>query len=220
MSGQRRLPFTLNKVSTHSNDSRSRSPTLVGESAPRSKQVPFPYTRDLTGEVIISAAMKLWKELHGTDNERAANPNTPNMKIINIAIAFTGIEALELGQRGIEGFLGSNVAGPSKVRPQEESITREKTPIESPVESLEYICPKCSKTITTPIQHHDGIEIRAAKLEAAKAEHEDYHFAQQLSRQDKLVIGGGGGKRRHSPGRTAPKKKKNNDGIMSYFQKK
>jgi DNA polymerase eta len=162
--------------------------------------------------------MKLWKELHGTDAERAANPNAPNMKIINISIAFTGVGALEQGQRGIEGFFGSAVPGPSISRPKETS-SNEETPAEDETKTTEYSCLKCSKTFVVSVQQDDGEEQRAAKVEAVKTEHEDFHFAQQLSRQDKLVIGGS--KRRHSPSRAAPKKRKKDEGLlMSYFHKK
>jgi DNA polymerase eta len=188
----------------------------VGESAPRSKQGPFPYVRNLTGDIIVNAAMKLWRELHGTDAERAANPNAPVMKINNISIAFTGVEALEQGQRGIEGFFGSALPGPSNDRVK-EGAAKEEIQAKNEAETVEYSCPKCSKTLVVSIQQDDGEELRAAKVEAVKAEHEDFHFAQQLSRQDKLVIGGG--KRRHSPSRVPQKRKKKDEGILTYFQK-
>ena len=160
---------------------------------------------------------KLWKELHGTDAERAANPNAPNMKIINISIAFTGVEALEQGQRAIEGYFASALPGPSKTRPKERTTKAKRENEEKPT-MVEYVCPKCSKTLVVSVQDDDDEEYRDYKIKAAKAEHDDFHFAQQLSRQDKLVVGGG--KRRKSPSGAASKKRKKDESIMTYFQKK
>jgi DNA polymerase eta len=47
--------------------------------------------------VITAAGDKLWKELVGVGD-------SPKVKITNVQLAFTGVEALEDGQRNIEGF--------------------------------------------------------------------------------------------------------------------
>ncbi|KAI0090250.1 hypothetical protein BDY19DRAFT_1055961 [Irpex rosettiformis] len=65
----------------------------------RSKQALFPFTRDITVDIIAHAGNKLWKELAGTDATR----KTP-MKITNLSLSFSGIESAETGQRMIEGF--------------------------------------------------------------------------------------------------------------------
>ncbi|KAG8825679.1 DNA-directed DNA polymerase eta rad30 [Serendipita sp. 401] len=190
----------------------------AGDGATRSKQSHFPFVRNLTREVIVTAVMKLWKELHGTDAERAANPNVPNMKIINIAVSFNGVEALEQGQRGIEGFLGRERTQASTSTDHVTIPAVKEEPNEA--EKMDYLCRTCKKTLTVPVERDDPEEIRSAKLESLKAEHEDYHFAQRLSRQDVVVLGGA--KRRTSPGgQAAPKKKKRKEeNITSYFQKK
>ncbi|KAK8854812.1 hypothetical protein IAR55_003551 [Kwoniella newhampshirensis] len=63
----------------------------------RSRQTPFPFTKSLSTEYILKYAKKLWDE--------ATQPmKNGNMKLNNIALSFTGLERLEEGQRGIEGF--------------------------------------------------------------------------------------------------------------------
>ncbi|KAG8821399.1 DNA-directed DNA polymerase eta rad30 [Serendipita sp. 399] len=191
----------------------------AGEGASRSKQAPFPFVRNLTREVIVTAVVKLWKELHGTDAERATNPNVPNMKIINIAVSFNGVEVLEQGQQGIEGFLGLERVTAATSTDQEGTPEPKDEPNEGEV--LKYLCPKCKKTLTAQVEPDDSEELRSMKLSTLTAEHEDYHFAQSLSRQDVVVLGGPS-KRRTSPSRQAgPTKRKRKEGtIASYFQKK
>ncbi|KAG8774998.1 DNA-directed DNA polymerase eta rad30 [Serendipita sp. 397] len=205
-------------IALHTRQGKSRVDNITGDGATRSKQSPFPFVRNLTREVIVTAVMKLWKELHGTDAERAANPNVPNMKIINIAVSFNGVEALEQGQRGIEGFLGRERTHASTSTDHVTIPAVKEEPNEA--EKMDYLCRTCKKTLTVPVERDDPEEIRSAKLESLKAEHEDYHFAQRLSRQDVVVLGGA--KRRTSPGgQAAPKKKKRKEeNITSYFQKK
>ncbi|WVQ99976.1 hypothetical protein IAU59_007119 [Kwoniella sp. CBS 9459] len=63
----------------------------------RSRQTPFPFTRNLSTEYIVKFARKLWEE--------ATQPmKNGNMKLNNIALSFTGLERLEEGQQGIENF--------------------------------------------------------------------------------------------------------------------
>ncbi|OCF37906.1 hypothetical protein I316_00130 [Kwoniella heveanensis BCC8398] len=63
----------------------------------RSRQTPFPFTRNLSTEYIVKFAKKLWEE--------ATQPmKNGNMKLNNIALSFTGLERLEEGQQGIENF--------------------------------------------------------------------------------------------------------------------
>ncbi|KAL7279344.1 hypothetical protein ACG7TL_007185 [Trametes sanguinea] len=66
----------------------------------RSKQTAFPFTRNVTVDVIASFGDKLWKELVGTSG------STP-FKITNVQLSFSGIGTMEAGQRTIEGFLTS-----------------------------------------------------------------------------------------------------------------
>ncbi|WWC71597.1 uncharacterized protein I206_105555 [Kwoniella pini CBS 10737] len=65
----------------------------------RSRQTPFPFTRNLSTDYILKFARKLWEEA-------TAPMKNGNMKLNNIALSFTGLERLEGGQQGIENFFG------------------------------------------------------------------------------------------------------------------
>ncbi|BEI98559.1 hypothetical protein CcaverHIS631_0308580 [Cutaneotrichosporon cavernicola] len=69
--------------------------TRVGWGDTRSRQMAFPYTRDLDAAHIVKYARRLWGE---------HVPST-GFKYNNISLAFHALEKLEEGQRGIEGFL-------------------------------------------------------------------------------------------------------------------
>ncbi|WVQ74905.1 hypothetical protein IAR50_004513 [Cryptococcus sp. DSM 104548] len=74
--------------------------TRQGFEPSRSRQTPFPFTRNLSTEYILKYAHRLWEE--------ATQPmNKGNMKLNNIALSFTGLEKLEEGQQGIEGFFAT-----------------------------------------------------------------------------------------------------------------
>ncbi|KAG9049339.1 DNA-directed DNA polymerase eta rad30 [Tulasnella sp. UAMH 9824] len=66
----------------------------------KSKQAPFPFAKLITPELVLKPAEKLFKELSGS----------APYKISNISLGFHGLEMMEAGQQGIEGFF----AGPSK----------------------------------------------------------------------------------------------------------
>ncbi|ODN78784.1 hypothetical protein L202_04339 [Cryptococcus amylolentus CBS 6039] len=92
--------------------------TRQGFEAPRSRQAPFPFTRNLSTEYILKYAHKLWEE--------ATQPmDKGNMKLNNIALSFTGLEKLEEGQQGIEGFFSTAKAVPksAKVDPDSSSTS-------------------------------------------------------------------------------------------------
>ncbi|KAI0749875.1 DNA/RNA polymerase [Daedaleopsis nitida] len=142
----------------------------------RSKQIPFPFNKNVTVDLIASFGDKLWKELVGP------GPSTP-FKITNISLSFSGIGSMEVGQRTIEGFLTTRTASddprppspdpgkpPSKRRrssdPCASSSTLEsgmtvaqlegmviETCVDDPSrasqvdERLSFICEKCEKRI-------------------------------------------------------------------------
>nr|KIR46061.1 DNA polymerase eta subunit [Cryptococcus bacillisporus CA1280] len=71
-----------------------------GIEPPRSRQTPFPYTRNLSTDYILKYAKKLWDE--------ATQPMLKgNVKLNVIGLSFTGLEKLEVGQQGIEGFFNN-----------------------------------------------------------------------------------------------------------------
>jgi DNA polymerase eta len=180
----------------------------------------------LTGEIIGKAVAKLWKELHGTDTERSSNHKLGNMKISHIAIAFTGIEPLAPGQRAIEGFFAKSARTPPNLETSKDPPNEENFQVIPDEETLQYVCPDCGKKIEYTVLSKDNDDLRATKRLAVKLEHEDFHFAQRLSREDKVVLGSGVGKRRRSPSPNRQDSKKGKEkntkekGIKSYFQKK
>ncbi|CAE6524158.1 unnamed protein product [Rhizoctonia solani] len=71
-----------------------------GSNAPRSKQVAFPFARAFSAATILAPAERLWRMLlPGTGDLR--------LGVINVALGFAGLDALEVGQKGIEGFFSA-----------------------------------------------------------------------------------------------------------------
>ncbi|KAF8968026.1 DNA polymerase eta [Flammula alnicola] len=184
------------------NDARQMSPnlwpkTLVlharkGYDAGRSKQAPFPFTREVTVDTIAVAADKLWKELVG---------NSTTLNVSTVQLAFTGIDVAEAGQRSIEGFLKPTS---SKKRPRDSSEPYTDSQHGHPLGETEtvstggdltvlnnnttgvglsYACSRCGKTFQLRTAHQ-SIQDQQGLLLKAKLEHDDFHFAQDLAKQD------------------------------------
>ncbi|KAI0833689.1 DNA/RNA polymerase [Trametes gibbosa] len=81
----------------------------------RSKQTPFPYTKNVTVDVIASFGDKLWKELVGPGGSMP-------FKITNVQLSFSGIGIMESGQRRIEGFLASHPTAKDQSAPAAEDM--------------------------------------------------------------------------------------------------
>lgn len=77
-----------------------RSTTYIS----RSHQAPFPFTSSLTSAYILKHADKLFRVAHG-EKVGLMKESTPVGPYTNLQISFSGLERLEEGQRGIEGFL-------------------------------------------------------------------------------------------------------------------
>ncbi|KAF8623698.1 hypothetical protein AX17_007396 [Amanita inopinata Kibby_2008] len=180
----------------------------------RSKQTPFPFAREVTVEAIASAGDKLWKELVG---------NSANVNVTNVQLAFTGIDASEAGQQSIESFLTSGQAlkrsrdeGENNIDLALKEVNHAPTSARSssPVlPSLSYKCPKCDKILTVFLDEdtiNDG-----DPLESVRMEHNDFHYAQELSRN--LTKGTSSSKRirlGNAKRRNEPK------GIEKFFTRK
>ncbi|RXW21746.1 hypothetical protein EST38_g4134 [Candolleomyces aberdarensis] len=233
------------------NDARKASPNLwpktivvnarKGWESGRSKQAPFPFTKDVTVDVIASAGNKLWKELFG---------NSTDLKISTVSLSFTGIDVAETGQQTIEGFLRSK---PLSKRTREDSCERpdasraaeeamEKSTVapgagsnevnnhtsrSSSRTELSYTCPRCQKTswaTASPIPQEDDDDEREAILAALKLEHEDWHFAQDLAREEASESIGGSTKRlvagQQPQGSKSKKRRKEAVGIEKFFARK
>ncbi|ORY35599.1 hypothetical protein BCR39DRAFT_510982 [Naematelia encephala] len=244
--GHHWLGVLAGELNVRLRDAREISPglwpkTLVlshrtGIEPSRSRQIPFPFTRNLSTEYILKFARRLWDE--------ATQPmNKGNMKLNNIALAFTGLEKLEEGQQGIEGFFASKVSldainikrsrsnspagSPKKPRLPTLHTGKRKTPLEAFLAKGEssassstvqanpvpngWTCPKCGALITPS----DPVEARSGSLAAEKQEHEDWHFAMSLQG------GGTGGSGSGEQGaRPKAKVKKKPQGIKAFFTPK
>jgi DNA polymerase eta len=197
--------------------------------------------RDLSGDIIYGAAMKLWKELHGTDVTRAAG-NT-NMKIINISIAFTGLDVMESGQQGIEGFFKSGsemtptsssrkrtreafeatnlheVAAKQQVETGEQECPTQSEEIDSSsTRTLTWECPRCRSCVPIMVRPN---EVENERIDTIRLEHEDWHFAKDLAREKVVVLGRGGSSKATTRGPPVAKKKRKEArvDIASYFKK-
>ncbi|OCH84811.1 DNA polymerase eta [Obba rivulosa] len=178
-----------------------------GYDSSRSKQAAFPFTRNVTVDVIAAAGDKLWKELVGTDSSRS----TP-ISITSVQLSFTGIELAETGQRNIEGFLkarppvsgdqSSAAAGSTKRKRDEREFSeppfvqlaaedvREDVKVSETSARVEtsFVCKRCGKRVAlSDVDASAEDAIARDMLAALRMEHEDFHFAQELAGQSEDV---------------------------------
>ncbi|GAA6039453.1 hypothetical protein JCM8097_009555 [Rhodosporidiobolus ruineniae] len=128
-----------------------RSPTFVI----RSHQAPFPFTSTPSAAYILKHAEKLVRIAMGGTTPASANVKLPDGTKIgpygNIQLAFSGLERLEEGQRGIEGFFGAagaatGAAGGAKKR----AATTVAAPKQAEEEEREEVKPKKKKRKVNP----------------------------------------------------------------------
>ncbi|TFY58395.1 hypothetical protein EVJ58_g6445 [Rhodofomes roseus] len=192
--------------------------------ASRSKQAAFPFTRDASVDVIASAGDKLWKELVGTDNSR-----TTPLKITNVALGFTGVGVMEVGQRSIDAFLKPTLTS-KEARDARRDLVRRKSGSDGeavPDRATYFVCNECGKRISLPGDLvGDGLEEVIVKeaLEALRVEHTDFHYAQELSKELGDSVGSPR-KFRPSSGEqtqqeTKKRKPKQSGGIAKFFAAK
>ncbi|ORY22231.1 hypothetical protein BCR39DRAFT_551866 [Naematelia encephala] len=173
----------------------------------RSRQMPFGYTKRLDADYIGKYGKKLWE---------GACPGIVRAKggmdVHSLSLTFAGVERMEHGQRNIEGFLGIGKRERSvSVEPKRSlsieseqpihagpSRRRSSSPIEPQLETLEWECPRCERPVGYAADR---------PLEEAKQEHEDYHYALELSHAEQV------------PGK-GPKKRKKETGIKAFFKVK
>ncbi|KAF9237637.1 hypothetical protein BU15DRAFT_88645 [Melanogaster broomeanus] len=153
-----------------------------GYETSRSKQSAFPFTREVTVDVIAAAADKLWKELTG---------NAKSINVTCVQLAFTGIGTAEIGQQNLEGFFKLKESQRSAVkRPRSDSDNdrdedgRSQTTSTAPqsTSSTSFVCERCRKRIALredQLSHSE--EDGAVVLDKLRAEHDDFHFAQDLA---------------------------------------
>ena len=189
-------------------------PASTGYETSRSKQAPFPYTRDVTVDVIAFAGDRLWKELVG---------NSIVMKVTSVQLAFTGLEPAESGQQTIEGFFKTpetmrpkpNTSGAVSLKRSRETCDDTLPRTELLAEEMDtfatsFTCQRCGKHMGLTKEFiDDNVEEadRERALTSLKVEHDDFHFAQDLS-VDILP-----------PANKKGKKKKEPEGIAKFFTK-
>ena len=154
------------------------------------KQAPFPFVRNVTVDVVSAAGDKLWKELVGPLN----STKPLSTKITHVCLSFHGVEAGEVNQRGIEGFLAKTPNSPSKGKRKansdeevDETIPTLSQGGPEPRPNIDYfVCDRCNKRMALPEELMALSELdedtRKDALGSLRAEHEDFHFAQDLSR--------------------------------------
>ncbi|KAM6504280.1 hypothetical protein JOM56_001223 [Amanita muscaria] len=153
--------------------------------AGRSKQSAFPFTREITVDVVAAAGDKLWKELFGNDTK---------LNVSHVALGFTGIDVTESGQQSIETFLKSARNHKRLREPDEagESVSMEQNPAlrtnempnttaEADFSSISYTCSKCGKTLTVFLD--SDTDRGDDPLKTVRREHDDFHYAESLARE-------------------------------------
>lgn len=201
--------------------------------ATKHRQGPFPFSPTITPDLVLKPAEKLFKELAGT----------APFKINNISLGFHGLGAMEQGQQGIAGFLKPNKRAREEDDAPQEAADVEPlllpavqarkpsllpvpsarrsisaVPMESASSSRGFHCPRCKKAISLSTR----VEATEERLYKLRAEHEDFHVAQDLAREvidvssddDIQVI-----ETKKPPAKKAKTQKtKKKEGIAAYFK--
>lgn len=155
-----------------------------GYETSRSKQAAFPFTKDVTVDVIASAGNKLWKEL---------TRDVTSINITCVQLAFTGIETAETGQQMIQGFFKTRDAQlPPLKRPRSDSASSlhkgavksdtQNAPERQELSQMSFVCGRCQKQFALGEGSSGwGEEQRTSALAMLRQEHEDFHFAKDLA---------------------------------------
>jgi DNA polymerase eta len=165
-----------------------------------------------------------------------------SMKIINISLAFTGLDVMESGQQGIEDFFksgtrwclpcpvgsghGKHLRLPFHTRQllqgrRELGNNSAHVPEEidgSSTRTLTWECPRCRSCLPIIVRPN---EVESERVDTIRLEHEDWHFAKDLARENAVVLGGGGVSKSTTRGPRVGKKKRKKESvdIASYFKK-
>jgi len=167
----------------------------------RSKQTPFPFTRNVTVDLIAGLAEKLWKDLVGSDSKQ---DGSLSFSVTTISLGFSGVEPGEVGQQSIEGFFrtGRSTKPPSSSDGHDGEVLQihhGKRRLESQDgdgssldmlginqgDVVSFACSRCGKHIEVePRNDGEGkAEQRQAEaLTRLRMEHGDFHVAEDLSK--------------------------------------
>jgi DNA polymerase eta len=203
----------------------------LGYTSSRSKQVPFAFVQNATTDVVAAAGNKLWKEFFGTSDISRQEVN-----VTHLSLTFGGIESGEANQRGIEGFLAhsSEIRSPQKGKLKRmveddndlDNVGRQFPSTSSDEETKgdagSFKCKRCGKRVNLP-ESLTGPDIeddiKREALNVLRVEHEDYHFAQDLSKLPDNSQARSQGRSSIKPPK--PKKPKTSEpkGIAKFFSK-
>ncbi|KAL4062234.1 hypothetical protein J3A83DRAFT_4146174 [Scleroderma citrinum] len=224
--GQHWIRVLAAELALRLKDAREEVPTLwpktivlharKGYETSRSKQAAFPFTKNVTMDVIALAGNKLWKELM---------KDVTSINITSVQLAFTGIEAAETGQQMIHGFFKTRDAQhPPLKRPRSNSDdpldkgveSETPNPPERQVLSLtSFVCERCHSRIALgDVRAEWNEEQRASALAMLRQEHEDFHFAQDLAGASHPI------KPRSSKPVSTRSREPEPKGITKFFSKK
>ena len=167
----------------------------------RSKQTPFPFTRNVTVDLIAGFAEKLWKDLVGSGSKQ--DGSLP-FSVTTISLGFSGVEPGEAGQQSIEGFFRPRASTKPPSSPGEHDgellpIGHGKRRLESEdgdgssLDMLDinqenmasFVCPRCRKRIEAELGNDaegEPEQRRAEVLTRLRMEHGDFHVAEDLSK--------------------------------------
>lgn len=192
-----------------------------GYEASRSKQAPFPFVKEVTVDIVASAGNKLWKEMTG---------NAKDVNVGALQLSFSNLERGEAGQKNIDGFFQQSTkrSREDAEDDQPSDTIQGRASSSSPQSPSSFVCSRCKKRIELPIH---VVEIRAHDAEglaeavaALRAEHDDFHFAQDLANAPEIDQTGPAPKpsKPSSTGRETKRRKKAGEpskGIARYFNK-
>lgn len=172
---------------------------LIGYTKSRSKQAPFPFSKNVTVDLIAEFGNRLWRELVGWRNDDEDNVNndhsksrdiggggvgklTTMKKVTNVSLTFMGVEMMEVGQKGIEGFFGGCGGGPAS--------TSNSTSISKPKSKLTVVADKSTNAkVKVEQDTSKSGEKRIVKLE--KGERDKGSFFCSSSSPGSFVVDGG-----------------------------
>lgn len=109
-------------------------------SVPRSRQAAFPFSnpnvQEELAKIILKKGEKLWRESIGDALGVHGGGHVDGGKVLTIALGFSGLEEGEVGQRGIQSFLGASTTA---LRQPSPTITREKSESSEPPATEEML---------------------------------------------------------------------------------
>lgn len=220
--GQHWIRVLAAELALRLNDAREEVPTLwpktivlharKGYETSRSKQAAFPFTKDVSVDVIASAGNKLWKELVG---------DATNVNVTNVQLAFTGIETTETGQQSIDAFFKTKDVQRQPLkrsRDYNEELSRSESDGREKKERswTSFVCDRCQIRFALRDDQLDwSDDERARALATLQQEHQDFHFARDLENGSLPQKTGSSSRPASKRGRGAEPR-----GIAKFFGKK